>query len=210
MSVLGELKRRKMFQVAAVYLVVAWIIMQVIDVINEPLSLPDWFDTVVIVLLGIGFPIAMIISWAFNLTRGGVVRETGDDASPSGGRKIEYVLIGLLAIAVDWLVYRDISPPTEVAPPVAAIVEADMLPNSIAVLPFRNLSPDPDNSYYATGIYEAVSIELAKIGNFDVKSGTAMDRFAEENTTIREIAADLNVNNDIAGQRSVCSRTNSR
>jgi hypothetical protein len=81
MSVLGELKRRKMFQVAAVYLVVAWLIMQVIDVIHEPLRLPEWFPTVVIVLLAIGFPLTMIISWAFNVTPGGVVRDRGREES---------------------------------------------------------------------------------------------------------------------------------
>ena len=70
-SVWGELKRRKVFQVAAVYLLVAWLIMQVVDVINEPLSLPDWFDTVVILLLAFGLPIALILSWAFDLTQEG-------------------------------------------------------------------------------------------------------------------------------------------
>ncbi len=63
MSLLGEIKRRKVFQVAAVYLVVAWLIIQVVDVVNEPLTLPDWFDTVVILLLTIGFPIAVILTW---------------------------------------------------------------------------------------------------------------------------------------------------
>ena len=75
MSFLGEIKRRKVFQVAAVYLVVAWLIMQVVDVINDPLNLPDWFDTVVIVFLALGLPIALILSWAFNLTPGGGVHK---------------------------------------------------------------------------------------------------------------------------------------
>lgn len=73
-SFLGEIKRRKVFQVAAVYLVVAWLIIQVVDVVNEPLNLPDRFDTVVILLVAIGFPLALILAWAFDLTSEGVVR----------------------------------------------------------------------------------------------------------------------------------------
>ena len=75
-SFLGEIKRRKVFQVAAVYIVVAWLIIQVIDVVVEPLSLPDWLDTVVIVLLIAGFPIALVLAWALDLTPQGVVRRT--------------------------------------------------------------------------------------------------------------------------------------
>ena len=68
MSLLGELKRRKVFQVAAVYAVMAWLIIQIIDIINDPLNLPGWLDTVVIVLLAVGFPVAMVLAWAFDLT----------------------------------------------------------------------------------------------------------------------------------------------
>lgn len=74
MSFWGEIKRRKVFQVGAVYVVVAWLLIQVVDVINEPLSLPVWFDTVVIVGLAIGFPIALILAWALDITDTGVVR----------------------------------------------------------------------------------------------------------------------------------------
>ena len=81
MSLLVELKRRKVFQVAVAYLVIAWATMQVIDVIDEPLNLPTWFATVVILLLAIGFPIAILFSWAFDVTSRGVVRD--DDNLPS-------------------------------------------------------------------------------------------------------------------------------
>ncbi len=72
MSFLGEIKRRKVFQVAAVYAVVAWLTIQIIDVVSEPLNLPDWLDTVVIVLLAVGFPIAVVLAWAFDLTPEGI------------------------------------------------------------------------------------------------------------------------------------------
>ncbi len=101
MSLIAELKRRKVFQVAAVYLVVAWLIMQIVDVVNEPLNLPGWFDTVAILLLAIGFPIALIISWAFELTADGVVRDQGSNITVRGGvLRIEYVLAVLLVVAI--------------------------------------------------------------------------------------------------------------
>ena len=87
MSILGELKRRKVFQVAVAYLVVAWAIMQVVDVINVPLNLPAWFATVVILLLAIGFPIAILFSWAFDVTSGGVVRDRDSRQTERGEAK---------------------------------------------------------------------------------------------------------------------------
>ena len=83
MSFLGEIKRRKGFQVAAVYAVVAWLLIQVITSVEEPLSLPGWMDTFVIVCLAIGFPITLIISWAFNVTPEGLVRDKGSVAQSS-------------------------------------------------------------------------------------------------------------------------------
>jgi hypothetical protein len=68
MSFLAEIKRRKIFQVAAVYAVVAWLLIQIVATVEEPLSLPGWFDTAIIVLLAVGFPIAIILAWAFDLT----------------------------------------------------------------------------------------------------------------------------------------------
>jgi TolB-like protein len=200
MSVLGELKRRKMFQVAVVYLVVAWLIMQIVDVIHTPLRLPEWFPTVVIVFLAIGFPIAMIISWAFNVTPGGLVRDAGGEESAKGsGRTIEFVLIGLVAVAVLWLIYRTEfdEPPTE--QPVAQEVAPDILPNSVAVLPFANLSPDPDNAFFAAGIHDTILNELAKIKDMTVISRTAMLRYADGTTPIPQIAEELRVETVMEG-----------
>jgi hypothetical protein len=188
MSLLTEIKRRKMAQVAAVYLVVAWLTMQVIDVIAIPLRLPEWFPTIVIVLLGVGFPIALIISWAFNVTPGGVVRET-EAAQPAAGRTIEFVLIGLVGVAVLWLIYRtefsEVPPPD---PQLAETTAPDVLPNSIAVLPFANLSPDPDNAFFAAGIHDTILNELAKISDMHVISRTAMLRYADGAMSIPQVA----------------------
>ena len=190
-----------MAQVAAVYLVVAWLTMQVVDVIAVPLRLPEWFPTVVIVFLAIGFPIALIISWAFNVTPAGVVRET-DTVRSSSGRVIEYVLMGLVGIAVVWLLYRTEfgqAPSPSEAQPVAEVAAPDVLPNSIAVLPFANLSPDPDNAYFAAGIHDSILNELAKIRDMHVISRTTMVRYTDTEKSMSEIADELRVETVMEG-----------
>jgi len=201
MSILGELKRRKIFQVIAVYAVVAWLVVQVITAIEGPLNLPDWVDTFVIVLLGLGFPVLLVVSWAFNVTPGGLVRDAGDEAPASGSsRTIEFVLIGLVGIAVVWLLYRtefsDAPPPM---PQVAEEVAPNILPNSIAVLPFANFSPDPDNAFFAAGIHDTILNELAKISDMHVISRSAMLRYADGMTPIPQVAEELRVGTVMEG-----------
>jgi len=143
MSLLGEIKRRRVFQVAAVYLVVAWLIMQVVDVVNEPLRLPEWFATVAILLVAIGFPIALIISWAFNLTPEGVVRDQG--TAQSSGRSIKYVLLGLMVAATVWVLYRVEFSPAEQAVEVDAsdgLSETDRRPDAAGEIQPRSIGTD--------------------------------------------------------------------
>jgi TolB-like protein len=197
MSLLEEIKRRKVFQVAAIYAVVAWLIIQIIDVVAEPLSLPGWLDTVVIVLLAVGFPIALILAWAFDITPDGVVRDQGTrvaDASHSRLR-IEYALIGLLVVAMGWVLYRlEFTPSEEEVATVAEIPQRDFLPNSVAVLPLENLSPNPDDAFFAAGLHDELLNQLAKIKDLNVIARTSVLRYADkENRSIPEIAAELKV-----------------
>lgn len=208
MSFLGEIKRRKVFHVAAAYAVVAWLIIQIIGEISEPLSLPHWLDTVVIVLLAVGFPIALILAWAFDFTPEGVVKDQGSSVTAqSGSRRIEYVLIGLLVVAVGWLVYRDVVPSN--SPTVADISPApdlaesepqlDVLPNSIAVLPFENLSLDPEDAFFAAGIHESTLNQLAKIRDLAVMSRTSVMQYKNNPPPIPEIAKAMNVETVMEG-----------
>jgi len=209
MSFLGEIKRRKVFQVAAVYLVVAWLIMQVVDVVSEPLLLPGWFPRVVIVLLGIGFPLALILSWAFDLTPEGIVKDRGTGSS--GGRRAEFALFGLLALAVGFILVdnyvfddRDDSSPVAVeidqtVPPVVAEDQQDVLPNSVAVLPFENLSADPEDAFFAAGIHEEVLNQLVKLSALNVIARTTMVRYASRGSSISEVADELNVETVMEG-----------
>lgn len=186
MSILREIRRRKIFQVAAVYAVTAWLLVQIITAVEEPLRLPDWFATVVILLLFIGFPITLVMSWAYNLTPDGVVRDTGaSQAALSGGRFIETALISLLIVAVGWIVFRESS---------LLGVDADTpLPTSIAVLPFENLSPDPNNDYMAAGVHEEVIRHLADIRGLSVRPRTAVLRYADDRPPVDQIASELGV-----------------
>lgn len=107
MSFFTEIRRRKVFQVATVYAVVAWLVIQIVDVVNAPLSLPAWFDTFVIVVFAIGFPIAVILAWAFDVTPQGI-RTTaeapvGNLPAQSAGQKLNYVTHGLVLLAVGFL-----------------------------------------------------------------------------------------------------------
>jgi TolB-like protein/tetratricopeptide (TPR) repeat protein len=122
----ADLKRRKVIQVAIAYAIVAWLVIQIVVAIEAPLSLPPWTDTLVIVLLAIGFPVALVVSWMFDLTPEGLKRtseaegaSTTITASPAGSRRLEYVILILFAVAIAWLLYRT-EAPREEAPPVAA------------------------------------------------------------------------------------------
>lgn len=108
MSLLGEIKRRKVFQVAAVYAVVAWLLVQIVATVEEPLGLPTWFDTGVIVLLLVGFPIAVVLSWAFELTPEGI-RSSAHVPRPEApvhpaGQRLTYLTHALVLVAVGFLV----------------------------------------------------------------------------------------------------------
>jgi TolB-like protein len=197
-----ELKRRRVIRVAVVYAVTAWLIAQIIAVVNEPLNLPDWFDTVLMVFLMIGFPIALILTWAFEVTPEGVQptrskEEGGLQVMALGRSRFDYAIIGLLVVAVGWLIFRtefDTPEPEPPALPVAVLpAEPQFLHNSIAVLPFDNLSPDPNDAYFAAGMHEEVLNQLAKIKDLSIIARTSVLQYAGAKRPISEIAAELKV-----------------
>jgi TolB-like protein/Tfp pilus assembly protein PilF len=174
MSFVGEIKRRRVFQVAVLYIVVAWLLAQVVDVLNDPLRLPEWFDTTIIVALAIGFPIAIVLAWAFDITPQGVVRTGGkaaadDDSSATQSQRSKV--------------------------PAAAMPEPHQgpLPNSVAVLPLDNLSPNPDDAYFSAGIHEEIITRLAKIKDLNVIARTSVMQYAGAARPISEIASELKV-----------------
>ena len=215
MSFFAELKRRNVFKVGVAYVIVAWLIAQVIDVINEPLHLPDWFGTVVIILLGIGFLLAIFLAWVYELTPEGIKVTTS--AGPAQfhtqttGQRLNYFIIGVLVLAVAFLVVDNYvlkestevireTPGTtvaiEITPSEKEIEEKTVPivpPNSIAVLPFTNMSEDKANEYFADGIAEEILNSLARIKELEVRGRTSSFYFKDKNDDLDTISKMLNV-----------------
>jgi TolB-like protein/Tfp pilus assembly protein PilF len=188
-----ELKRRKVFRVGAAYLVVGWIALQVVGEIADPLKLPDWTASLVVVLLGIGFPVAIVLAWAFEVTPEGV-KKTADTQSRS--YVLAAVAAGLLA-AVGYY-YTATGPIAEVAPVVPAdTVSMPALPaandKSIAVLPFVDMSAAGDQEYLGDGITEEILNVLVHSRDLRVVGRTSSFAFKGSNQDLRAIGEALGV-----------------
>lgn len=202
-SILAELRRRNVFRVAAAYLVVGWLILQVITAIEAPLGLPGWTDTLVIVLLAIAFPIALILAWAFEVTPDGVrlTAAIPADQSISGktGQRLDYAIAGGLVLLVAAIIWQQSSRPGAGSPAGddAAILAGE---NTIAVLPFADLSAEGNQGYFGDGIAEEILNVLAGIDALDVTSRTSAFAFrSQSELSIRDIAEILGVRHVLEG-----------
>ena len=200
MSFFEELKRRNVFRVSIAYAVASWVLLQVVDLVLDNTTAPDWVMHVFMLFVGIGFVAAIIISWAYELTPEGIKREADVDRSKSmtgeTGHKLDRIIIVFLAVAVVFLVAdRFIRPPAEGTEPVAqqeAAVPA--LPaKSIAVLPFADLSQAGDQEWFADGLAEEILNALTKTPDLQVSSRTSTFRYKGSTLDIPEIAAELGV-----------------
>lgn len=190
MSVWGELRRRNVVKVGVAYLIVAWLIAQVVSVVEAPMGLPDWFDTAVLVLLAIGFPLALLLAWAYELTPEGI-RKTRrvpleDSLSHIGGQRLNYIVTALLVLAVGFMAVDNYWLGSERDLPANAI-------ERIAVLPCDDLSPDPNDSYFATGIHDELLNRLAQIPGLGVISRSSVMQYAENRPPIPQIGEALGV-----------------
>ena len=203
-SFISELKRRNIFRVAGVYAVAGWLLAQMAAVLENSLNMPAWFDTVVVSFLLIGFPIAMILAWAFETTPEGIKR-TEAVAGPESttqitGRKLDYVLIAGLALVGLLIVGDRVMPKTAIAPEDSVSTALNAFTDqSIAVLPFEDFSPDKDQAYFADGIAEELLNVLARVEGLRVASRTSAFSFKEREASISEIAQALNVEHILEG-----------
>jgi len=197
----GELKRRNVFRVGLAYIVVSWIALQFVDVVQDPLNLPAWLPKVVIVLLAIGFPIALIISWAFELTPDGLMKTASVDKSesitPNTGQKINKLIISGLTLAVVLLLAERFMPGEAEPEPKATATQAEK--PSIAVLPFVNMSGDPEQEFFSDGMTEEILNVLAKNRSLRVAGRTSSFAFKGKNEDMRVIAKELGVDYLIEG-----------
>jgi len=197
-SFISELKRRNVIRVALLYGVVAWVLIQVVDIVMPRLGIPDWGVTFVIVILGVGFPVALIFAWAFELTPEGLKRtrdvDPDESITPVTGQKINHLVIGVLAVSVVYLLIdKFFLAPGPVEPKPAIAVTGQSALTSIAVLPFVDMSPDKDQEYFTDGISEELLNLLAKIKDFKVAGRTSSFAFKDKNEDLRVIGEKLGV-----------------
>jgi TolB-like protein/Flp pilus assembly protein TadD len=212
MSFFTELKRRNVFRVGAAYLVVAWLLIQVTDTLVPALHLPAWIVTAVALFLIIGLPLALLLAWAFEFTPEGLKREAevepAESISHRTGRKLDYLIIGALVLALGYFTYDKLllDPQRD-----AALVEdtkqafekeaaaVTVARKSIAVLPFANMSADPEQEYFADGLAEELLNLLAGVPELRVAARTSSFSFKNENIDIRTIAEKLSVKHILEG-----------
>src|SRR3989454_2208135 len=191
----AELKRRNVYKVAVAYAVVGWVIAQIATQIFPFLEIPNWVVRLVIVLIAIGFPIALVIAWAFEATPAGIKRTEDADAMPAAGQKkhawIFVVFVGAALSISLFFIGRYIGRNNAGAPELPA--------KSIAVLPFDNLSRDPDNAYFAEGVQDEILTRLAKVADLKVISRTSTQHFKSVPDNLPQIAKQLGVMNILEG-----------
>jgi len=192
----AELKRRNVYKVAIAYAVVAWLLMQIATQVFPFLEIPNWAIRLVIMLIVIGFPIALVIAWAFELTPEGLKRTEFADESPkktAPNRAWIYVVIIAGAISASLFFFGRYTATSKQS------VSAELPDKSIAVLPFENLSRDPDNAYFADGIQDEILARLSKIADLKVISRTSTQKYKSAPDNLREIARQLGVSNILEG-----------
>lgn len=207
MGLFTELKRRNVFRVGIAYVVLGWVVVQATETVSPALRLPDWTLSFVIWIGVIGFPFALLLAWAFELTPDGIKLERDVDRSESTthltGRTLDFLIIGMLVIAlvfmtVDQYVLEDAVAPVEIAETDGDIQSVvDDSPKSIAVLPFVNMSEDKD--YFADGLTEEILNLLARNEDLQVTARTSAFAFKGRNLDLREIGTTLGVNTLLEG-----------
>ncbi len=201
MSFIKELKRRNVIRVAIAYAIAAWLLIEITATTFPILKLPDWSVTLVTVLVLIGFPLALIFAWAFELTPEGLKREHEIDRSESithvTGRKLDFIIIGVMAIAIAFLLVDKFYLSESVKTSGGEIVATDQ---SIAVLPFDNRSAAAENAeFFAAGVHDELLTLLSKLGDIKVISRTSVERL-DSSLSIPEISALLGVATVLEGQ----------
>lgn len=211
MSFFDELKRRNVFRVGIAYGVTSWLLIQVADILLESIGAPSWVLLAIFVLLGVGFVIALLFAWAFELTPEGVKRESEVDRSqsitPQTGRKLDRTIIAILVLALGYFVVDKFylsSPALQtqetVAVPTEEVNEVTTPElQTIAVLPFVDMSAEGDNEYFSDGLTEELLNILAKIRELRVAGRTSSFAFKGKDEDLRSIGEKLSVETILEG-----------
>jgi TolB-like protein/cytochrome c-type biogenesis protein CcmH/NrfG len=205
----AELKRRNVYKVAVAYAVVAWLLVQAASILFPTFESPAWIMKVFVVVILLGFPVALVIAWAFEMTPEGMKRT--ENISPNevipqwSRRKFAALMITLALVAAGLLAFQFLRPrSTEVvrtttSSPTTSPTSPPIPEKSIAVLPFENLSDDKSNAYFADGIQDEILTRLSKIAALRVISRTSTQKCKSAPDNLREIGKQLGVANLLEG-----------
>jgi TolB-like protein len=208
MSFFNELKRRNVFKVGVAYIIIAWLLAQVADLMADNFGSPDWVMKTFLGFLVIGFPLAIFFAWAFELTPEGVKREKDVDRSQSitaqTGQKLNYAIMFIMALALAWFAWDRFGARPEAAAPAEATTLAQEAPpaatvKSLAVLPFIAMSSGADDEYFADGLTEEILNSLAQLPELLITARTSSFHFKGEEIPIQEIAKTLGVQHIVEG-----------
>jgi len=211
----AELKRRNVYKVAGAYAVVSWLFIQVATQVFPFFEIPNWAVRLVVLLLILGFPVALILSWAFEITPEGIKRESeiapNESITRHTGRKIVGITVVLAVIAAGMFAFQLFRSPgtdrravrsTEVSEDGSRQGGTPSLPisdKSIAVLPFDNLSDEKSNAYFAEGIQDEILTRLSKIAALKVISRSSTQKYKSAPDNLREVGKQLGVANLLEG-----------
>jgi len=206
MSFFNELKRRNVFKVVIAYVVTSWLVAQVAELAADSFGAPDWVMKMFITLLALGFPIAIIFSWAFEMTPDGIKKEKDIDRGQSvttvTGQKLNFVIIGLLVVALGYFAYDKFAASTGEVITTSTETQSTAVSskdNSIAVLPFVNMSDDASNEYFSDGLSEELLNLLAKIPELKVAARTSSFHFKGKTGDVADIGKQLKVAHVLEG-----------
>jgi TolB-like protein/Tfp pilus assembly protein PilF len=195
----AELKRRNVYKVAVAYAVIAWLLIQAGSILFPTFEAPGWVMKVFVTIVLLGFPVALLLAWAFELTPEGIKRTEDAESLPSRprrGRKVLSVVVAAAAVVATVLLWYQIAPGKKTPP---ASPAKGIERKSIAVLPFENLSEDKANAYFADGMQDEIITRLAKIGQLKVISRSSTQRYRSKGENVAEIARQLGVAHLVEG-----------
>src|SRR6201982_797756 len=201
---LTELKRRKVYRVAVAYAIVAWLLIQAASILFPTFEAPPWVMKVFVTAVILGFPVALILAWAFELTPEGIRRAEEvaprESKPPKAGRKWTAIIVAAAVLAAALLAFqfaRTRKPATAEVPKQTA--PAASMDKSVAVLPFENLSSDKENAFFAQGIQDEIITTLSRISGLRVISRTSTAHYESAPQNLSEIARQLRVSNVLEG-----------
>ena len=197
-SFFAELRRRNVYKIGAMYAVAGWLLVQIATQVLPIFNVSPLVQRIIVLIIMAGFPVALVLSWIYELTPEGVARTadvaTGESITHHTGQKLNWIISGVLGLAVVFLLAQRywLAPRATAANPA-------MTDKSVAVLPFENLSDDKANGYFAGGIQDEILTRLAKIGALKVISRTSTQHYASSPDNLPEIARQLGVANILEG-----------